>query len=168
MEPTGSSNVGRCDRPCAGGSLPKRWQLAVSMNRIAQSLPALLMIASGCVLPVRKALPAIDGTLTDGAVAVPGASVRYTWDFSPVACEESSTVALTDAAGHFAFVAERWWGVGVISPFPDVGRSGWQLCFEAPDGRARSFHILAEPRSASVACDLARAETDGVCEVTWR
>lgn len=138
------------------------------MKRIVRSLPFVLMIASGCVVPVRKTLPAIDGSLVDGITAVPGASVRYTWDFGPAACSESSTSTITDAAGHFEFVEERWWGIGVISPVPDIGRGGWQLCFEPPDGRARYFHILAEPRPVSVTCDLARSESDRVCEVTWR
>jgi hypothetical protein len=140
----------------------------VPMNRIVRSLPFVLVIASGCVVPVRKTLPAINGTLADGTTAVPGASVRYTWDFGPGACKESSMSTITDAAGHFQFVEERWWGIGVISPVPDIGRSGWQLCFESPDGRQRNFKIVTEPRPVSVACDLARSESDRVCEVTWR
>jgi len=138
------------------------------MNRVSLSFLVVLMLAYGCVVPVRRTLPAVDGTLVNGIAAVPGARVGYTWDFDPVDCDSSSIATVTDADGHFEFVQERWWAVGVISPVPDIGRNGWQLCFESADGRARYFRILAEPQSVSVACDLARTDSERLCEVTWR
>ena len=126
----------------------------------------VLSLTAGCVFSQRQKLPEIRGQLLDRGSPVAQAKVGYCWDWSEEACNESLRPIATSAEGRFTLPPQRAWGIGVITPIPDYGRAGWQLCFESPDGRRRYFRTWWERGAvADLTCDIGRAETDDVC--TW-
>lgn len=144
--------VGRSERDCM-------------VIQRAQVLGAIVLsVTAGCVSPRRQTLPEIRGQLLDCGSPVPRAKVGYCWDWSEEACDESLRAMTTSADGRFTLPQQSGWGIGVITPIPDYGRAGWQLCFESPDGRRRYFRTWWERGGvANLTCDLGRDEADDVC-----
>ncbi len=132
-----------------------------------RSLCALMLAtASSCVFPARHRLPETHVQLLDGSVPVREGKIGYSWGWGKEACDESLKVVSADDQGQFVLPAESSWGIGAITPIPDFGRPGWQLCFETPSRERRYFSIWAEPTDVTtVRCDLGRPKSFDVCEV---
>ena len=136
----------------------------VKFQRAKALITILLALTAGCVYPQPRRLPEIRGQLLDGGSPVARAKIGYCWDWSKAACDESLRPITTAGDGRFVLPQHSGWGVGLITPFPDYGRAGWQLCFESPDGRRRYFRTWWENGGvANLSCDIGRAETEDVC-----
>jgi hypothetical protein len=123
-----------------------------------------LSVHTGCVFPVRHRLPEVHARLLDGGVPLHQAKVGHSWGWIEKECEESLQRVSTDAEGQFVLSPRSSWGVGVITPIPDYGRPGWQLCIESPDGRRRYFKSsYVGDGVVAVTCDLARADDLDPC-----
>lgn len=128
---------------------------------------AVLSLTVGCAFPQRRRLPEIRGQLLDAGAPVTQAKIGSCWDWSPEACDESLRAVALSIDGKFVLSPRSEWGIGVLLPIPDYGRPGWQLCFESPDGRRRSFRTWWNAGEvANLTCDIGRAAGADVC--TWR
>ena len=126
----------------------------------------ILVVGSACVFPARRTLPEMHVQLLDGAMPVHEAKVGYSWRWGAEACDESLNLIHADGDGMFILPAQSSWGIGAITPIPDFGRPGWQLCFETYAGDRRYFSVWAEPTArTTVRCDLGRARSLDICEV---
>jgi hypothetical protein len=129
----------------------------------------VLSVASACVFPERRRLPEMRVQLLQGPIPVRQAKVGYSWAWGQEACDESLTEISADEGGRFVLAAESTWGIGTITPIPDFGRPGWQLCFETAAGERRYFSVWADPTDVTtVMCDLRRPKSRDVCEVLLR
>jgi len=136
----------------------------VEVDRTTILGAALLSLTAGCVFPQRHRLPEIHGRLLDGGVPVGRAKVGYCWGWSKETCNDALQEIAPAAAGLFILPQQSKWGVGFITPIPDYGRAGWQLCFESLDGRRRYFRTWWEGGGvANLTCDIGLAETVDAC-----
>ena len=126
----------------------------------------ILGAASACVFPVRRKLPEMHVQLLDASAPVREAKVGYSWRWDQRGCDQSLKPVIADDHGEFVLPATSEWGIGAITPIPDWGRPGWQLCFETPTRTRRYFATWAEPNAVTtVRCDVARPTTINLCDV---
>jgi hypothetical protein len=126
----------------------------------------ILAAASACVFPERRPLPEMHVQLLDGSIPVREAKVGYSLRRDQQGCDQSLKLIKADDQGQFVLPARSEWGIGAITPIPDWGRPGWQLCFETTTSERRYFSMWAEPNAlTTVRCDVRRPRTVNLCEV---
>jgi hypothetical protein len=114
-----------------------------------------LVAVSACVYPQHHRLAELRLALHDGDVPIREAKIGYSWVWGEEACDESLTLIQADEQGFFVVPDQSGWDVGTITPIPDHGRPGFQLCVETPTRGRRYLTAFGEVKEPiTMRCDL--------------